>query len=156
MNRLCNLLTKIMRKKTKAPIEEKLLTVTVPLGIPTQNGRIYNEEGMQAAVKDYLDAHKGKVMLGELNPNLEHDSLYIKYLNVSHQITKMEVQDSSFVCHIELLDTPAGKVVQDILKETGSLRFEPRTVGEWIDIVHDDGTVTREWKPTALISFDIV
>lgn len=37
-----------MRKKTKAPIEEKILTVTVPLGIPTQNGRIYNEEGMQA------------------------------------------------------------------------------------------------------------
>ena len=133
-----------------------VLTAEIPLNIPTPSGRVYAKAGMEKAVKDYLDSHKGKPMLGELNPDHKHSSFITRLFNVSHQITKLEVKDSSLLCQVLLLDTPVGKIVQDIYNETNMLRFEPRATFHYEDVMQEDGTVKREMRIDDLISIDIV
>lgn len=133
-----------------------VLTAVILLDTPTPSGRVYAKAGMEKAVKDYLDRHKGKAMLGELNPDHKHSSLVTRLFNVSHQITKLEVKDSSLFCQVLLLDTPVGKIAQDIYNETNMLRFEPRAMFHYEDVEQEDGTVEREMRIDNLISIDIV
>lgn len=133
-----------------------VLTAVIPLDTPTPSGRVYAKAGMEKAVKDYLDRHKGKAMLGELNPDHKHSYFVTRLINVSHQITKLEVKDSSLFCQVLLLDTPVGKIAQDIYNETNELRFEPRATFHYEDVEQEDGTVRREMRIDDLISIDIV
>jgi hypothetical protein len=142
-----------MKSKSRNRI---VLTAEIPLDIPTSSGRVYAKAGMEKAVKNYLDSHKGKPMLGELNPDHKHSSFITRLFNVSHQITKLEVKDSSLLCQVLLLDTPVGKIVQDIYNETNKLRFEPRATFHYEDVIQEDGTVKQEMRIDNLVSIDIV
>lgn len=142
-----------MKSKSRNRI---VLTAEIPLDVPTPGGRVYAKAGMEKAVKEYLDRHKGKAMLGELNPDHEHSYFATRLINVSHQITKLEVKDSSLFCQVLLLDTPVGKIAQDIYNETNMLRFEPRATFHYEDVEQEDGTVKREMRIDDLISIDIV
>ena len=131
-------------------------TAVIPLDTLMSSGRIYPKANMEKVVKKYLDDHKEKVMLGELEPDREGLSSTIRMLNVSHQINKLEVKGSNLFCQILLLDTPMGKVAQDIYNKTNMLRFAPRAAVHYDEVVQADGSVKQKMIIDDLISIDII
>ena len=136
--------------------ERIVLTATIPLDTPTSRGIVYPKKEMEKAVEKYLEKHKGKVMLGALNPDFEISSCIMNLLNVSHQITKLEVKESDLLCQVLLLDTPMGKVVKNLYNETNTLNFTPKILCHYEEEQQEDGTVKREMKIDELLSIDII
>lgn len=136
--------------------ERIVLTVTIPLDAPTPRGIVYPKKEMEKAVEKYLEKHRGKAMLGALNPDFELSSCIMNLLNISHQITKLEVKESDLLCQVLLLDTPMGKVVKNLYNETNTLNFAPKIIGHFEEEPQEDGTVKREMKIDELLSVDIV
>lgn len=143
-----------MRKK-KEERKNNEVTFVIPLDVPNKCNVIYSEKAMKPAVKEYLEKHKGKAMLGSLNPGLEHCSTITSFLNVSHQITNLKVEDGSIHGKAVLLDTPMGKIVQGI-KDESSLTFAPNIIGNVKTEKQSDGTYCRTVIDCSIISIDIV
>lgn len=143
-----------MRKKRKEEKRNSDVTFTIPLNVPNKYGVIYTEDAMKTAVEDYLEKHRGKVMLGCLNPGMSHTSVVTSFLNVSHQITDLEVKDGSIYGKAILLDTPMGKIVQDL--KDSSLTFAPNIVGTVKTEKKEDGTWQQRVMDCSIISIDII
>lgn len=143
-----------MRKKIKEEKRNSDVTFTIPLDVPNKYGVIYTEDAMKTAMEDYLEKHRGKAMLGCLNPGMSHASMVTSFLNVSHQITDLEVKDGSIYGKAILLDTPMGKIVQDL--KDSSLTFAPNIVGIVKTERNEDGTWQRRVMDCSIVSIDIV
>lgn len=141
-----------MRKKNKEERRNSDVTFTIPLNVPNKYGVIYKEDAMKTAVEDYVEKHKGKPMLGCLNPGMSRASMVTSFLNVSHKITGLKIKDGG-ICGI-LLDTPMGKIVQD-LKDT-SLTFAPNIIGTVKTEKKEDGTWQRIVMDCSIVSIDII
>ena len=143
-----------MRKKNKKEKRNSDVTFTIPLNIPNKYSVIYTEDAMKTAVEDYLEKHKGKAMLGCLNPGMSHASMVTSFLNVSHQITDLEVKDGCICGKAILLDTPMGKIVQDF--KDSSLTFAPNIIGTVKTERNEDGTWQRRVMDCSIVSIDII
>lgn len=93
---------------------------------PTKCKRIYPREILEQNVARLQAAVEGRGLMGEI----EHpgDSI-IHFANVSHLITKLEMQDDKVIADIETLDTPCGKILEGLLKDGVDVQFMPRGVG---------------------------
>lgn len=143
-----------MRKRNKEEKRNSDVTFTIPLNIPNKYGVIYTEDAMKTAVDDYIEKHKGKPMLGCLNPGMSRASMVTSFLNVSHKITGLKVENDCICGKAILLDTPMGKIVQDL--KDSSLTFAPNIVGTVKTEKNEDGTWQQRVMDCSIVSIDII
>lgn len=121
---------------------------------PNNNKRVYDIPQYIELVdklKQQIDSEKG--VYGEL----EHPDKYsINFNNVSHKIIDIDYKQTSeglkVFGKVLLLDTPKGKIAQEIVKSGGCLAISARAAGE--EIQQSDGTykaITR-----LLTTYDLV
>tara|TARA_B100000029_G_C17440093_1_gene911136 strand:+ start:225 stop:836 length:612 start_codon:yes stop_codon:yes gene_type:complete len=105
-----------------------------------QNGRIYPQVILEREVRNYQKFIAENRALGECD---HPDSSVVELKNVSH-IVREAYMDGD-VCYgvVELLDTPAGKILQSLVESGVTLGISSRGVGSTkrdgdYDIVQDD------------------
>lgn len=114
-----------------------------------QNGRIYPRSVLERELMNYQKFIKESRALGECD---HPDTSVIELKNVSHIVREASLNGDDVVGTIELLDTPAGKILQSLVESGVTLGISSRGVGSTINesgnqVVQDD---------FQLICFDMV
>jgi hypothetical protein len=117
-----------------------------------QNGRIYPKGILEREATKYMDNFvKQRRAMGELD---HPESSVVNLKNVSHNIVDMGWDGDDLVGTVEILPTPSGNILKDLLKAGILLGISSRGLGsvkkdmrEGADVVQDDFD---------LIAFDFV
>lgn len=117
-----------------------------------QNGRVYPKEILEREAQKYMENFvKQRRAMGELD---HPESSVVNLKNVSHNITDMGWDGDDLVGTVEILPTPSGNILKDLLKAGILLGISSRGLGsvkkdmrEGADVVQDDFD---------LIAFDFV
>ena len=119
------------------------------VGVRNNNGRIYTTEAMTDAFKEYQERVERGEAFGTFTD--EDNFSETKLSHITHQVKEVEWNNKNgeVFGKIELLDTPDGKIAQEMLKVNGSLDIAPRML---IDNTREDGVIDKVLK---LESFDI-
>jgi len=113
------------------------------------NGRIYPHKVLMKEVENYGKLVNDRRALGELDH--PEDSV-INLKNASHLVTKIWWQDKDVMGKVKVLDTPSGKVLQELVKSGVSLGISSRGMGS----VREDQSQTIVEDDFQLICFDFV
>lgn len=131
--------TKLKQEKTM-----KYKANILNIDTKNENGRIYPKDLVEKAVLKYNE-NKEQIGLGTLE---FQDTLEMDPNNISHKISNVRIEENNVVCDVKLLNTPKGKLVQDLLKD---MQLSVATAGT--GRVDKDGVVTEfELHHTAIIS----
>lgn len=114
-----------------------------------QNGRIYPRSVLEREMINYQKFIKENRALGECD---HPESSVVELKNVSHIVREAKLRGDDVVGTIELLDTPAGQILQNLVEAGVTLGISSRGVGSTINesgnqVVQDD---------FQLICFDMV
>ena len=117
-----------------------------------QNGRVYPVEILKREAEKYMDNFvKQRRAMGELD---HPESSVVNLKNVSHNIVDMGWDGKDLVGTVEILPTPSGNILRDLLQSGILLGISSRGLGsvkkdmrEGADVVQDDFD---------LIAFDFV
>lgn len=117
-----------------------------------QNGRVYPEDILKREAEKYMENFvKQRRAMGELD---HPESSVVNLKNVSHNITDMGWDGKDLVGTVEILPTPSGNILRDLLQSGILLGISSRGLGsvkkdmrEGADVVQDDFD---------LIAFDFV
>jgi hypothetical protein len=116
-----------------------------------QNGRIYPGDILEPEVQRYNEEFvKQNRALGELD---HPESTVVNLKNVSHNVTEMHWDGPDLRGTIEVLPTPAGNIVRDLMKAGIRLGVSSRGVGSVSPVGRDKVQVEEDFN---LICFDIV
>ena len=88
-------------------------TISVPIIFHKENSLKYNQE----LIKEYiLNNHKTKdfPIYGEMSHN--DNRLWLNINELTHKIKNVSLIDNELIAEIEILDTPNGKIFQEIHK----------------------------------------
>ena len=118
-------------------------------GMKNGNGRVYRKETLQREVENYQKAIRERRSLGELD---HPDDSVINLKNASHLVTKMWWDGDSVMGKIEVLDTPSGKILKELVKSGVKLGISSRGMGS----VRQDRDETIVEDDFQLICFDMV
>jgi hypothetical protein len=113
------------------------------------NGRIYPHRVLMKEVENYGKLVNDRRALGELDH--PEDSV-INLKNASHLVTKIWWQGKDVMGKVKVLDTPSGKVLQELVKSGVSLGISSRGMGS----VREDQSQTIVEDDFQLICFDFV
>jgi len=110
---------------------------------PNRNGRIYSKELIENCVlndkivQEQLNSHS---MFGMFNPSW--DEYMVDMSKVSHCVTNLYIEDGKLKADIDILDTPQGNIVNEMLNNNvsiistlngrGDLRAEPD--GKYLEV----------------------
>ena len=105
-----------------------------------QNGRIYPRSVLEREMVNYQKFIRENRALGECD---HPDTSVIELKNVSHIVREAHLEGDDVVGTIELLDTPAGKILQSLVESGVTLGISSRGVGSTkrqgqYQIVQDD------------------
>ena len=108
--------------------------------IQNGNGRIYPRKILEREVKTYQKLVQEKRALGELDH--PEDSV-INLKNASHMITEMWWDGPNVMGKVKILNTPSGKILQDLVNDGVKLGISSRGLGSVSEaqgrtIVEDD------------------
>ena len=95
-------------------------------GAPNQNERVYPKEILMREVKKYETLIKERRALGELD---HPDSSVINLKNVSHNIREIHWEGEDVVGTVEILPTPSGNILKELLKANILLGISSRGMG---------------------------
>lgn len=117
-----------------------------------QNERVYPKNVLEREAKKYMENFvKQRRALGELD---HPESSVVNLKNVSHNVVDMYWEGNDLVGTVEILTTPSGNILKDLLKSGILLGISSRGLGsvkkdmkESADVVQDDFD---------LIAFDFV
>ena len=127
-----------------------IFTVT---DIFNENRRRYPESIFMKAYEELQPKIRGRRLMGELDHPLDYDE--IRLSNVSHLITDCTIDEveghKAIRGTVELLDTPAGKVAQALVKAGIPLGVSSRSLGD-VKRVNEGSEVTA----LKLITYDLV
>ena len=115
-----------------------------------RNGRIYKKPILEKEVKRYNKEFVSKNRaLGELNhpqgPTVNLD-------RVSHMIKDLSFDDNNVIGRAKILDTPMGKIAQNLIKEGAQLGVSSRGMGS----LEDMGGINEVQQDFMLSAVDIV
>jgi len=91
-----------------------------------QNGRIYPRHILEREVRNYQKFIVENRAIGELD---HPDTSVINLKNVSHKVIEARIQDGVVVGAVEILNTPSGKILQDLIEGNVKLGISSRGVG---------------------------
>ena len=113
------------------------------------NGRIYPHAILEREVGNYLKMVKERRALGELD---HPDTSVINLTNASHLVTDIWMDDNKCMGKIEVLNTPAGNVLKELVNAGVKLGISSRGMGS----VSESNGVTMVEDDFQLICFDMV
>lgn len=116
-----------------------------------QNGRVYPKEILMREAKKYESEFvKQRRALGELD---HPESTVVNLRNVSHNITEVHWEGDDLMGTLEVLSTPSGNIVKELMKNGIRLGVSSRGVGSVRSIGENEVEVEDDF---GLICFDIV
>ena len=113
------------------------------------NGRVYPHKVLMKEVENYKKLVKERRALGELD---HPDDSVINLKNASHLVTEIWWDSKDVMGKVKILDTPSGKVLQELVKSGVSLGISSRGMGSVSE--SRDGTIVED--DFQLICFDFV
>lgn len=114
-----------------------------------QNNRIYPRGLYEDALKRLMPKVESKSCLGECDHPLDYDE--VRLSNVSHVITEIRTEGNKVYGKVELLGTPAGKIVECLVDAGIPIGISSRAVG---DVRESDGH--EEVTSLDIITYDLV
>jgi hypothetical protein len=116
-----------------------------------QNGRVYPVEVLRREVDKYNENFvKQKRALGELD---HPDSEIVNLKNVSHNILKMWWEGNNLLGEVEILTTPSGNILKELLKCGITVGISSRGSGSVKKVNESTVEVNDDYS---LIAFDFV
>lgn len=116
-----------------------------------QNGRVYPSDVLQREVRNYQKLIGEKRSVGELDHPQEST---VELQKVSHIVTALYLEGNDVMGELRLLNTPCGKIAQQLVEDGVTIGISSRGVG---DTVKDSATgydmVTDSFN---LLCFDLV
>lgn len=105
-----------------------------------QNGRVYPRAILEREVRNYQKFIQENRALGECD---HPDSSVVELKNVSHIVREAHMEGDVVYGEVELLDTPCGKILQNLVEAGVTLGISSRGVGSTTNdgdrqIVQDD------------------
>jgi hypothetical protein len=114
------------------------------------NGRVYPKEVLQREVEKYLEGSiKTNTAMGELD---HPESTIVNLNNVSHIIKKVWWDGNDLMGELELLNTPSGKIAQEIVSAGIPLGISSRGMGS----VKQIGETVEVQDDFELLCWDLV
>jgi len=95
-------------------------------GAENQNGRVYPKNILEREVNKYQQLIKERRALGELD---HPDSSVINLKNVSHNIREVHWEGEDVVGTVEILPTPSGNILKELLRAGILLGISSRGMG---------------------------
>jgi len=126
-----------------------LVGIVQKAGTKNGNGRVYRKKTLQREIDNYQKAINERRSLGELD---HPDDSVINLKNTSHLVTKVWWQGDDVMGKIEVLETPSGKILKDLVKANVKLGISSRGLGS---VKQEKGKTIVE-DDFQLICFDIV
>ena len=114
------------------------------------NGRIYPTEVLLREMKNYQKLINESRALGELD---HPDSSVIELKNCSHMLTRYWTEHNKVMGVIKVLDTPAGKILKELVGGGVQIGISSRGLGSVKDT---SGGVIEVQDDFQLICFDVV
>ena len=119
-------------------------------GVKNGNGRVYPQDILKQQVEKYVDGPiKSKTSTGELD---HPDSSVINLSNISHLITKIWWEGNDVMGELLLLNTPSGKIAQEIILAGIPLGISSRGMGS----VKQIGETVEVQDDFELLCWDLV
>ena len=117
-----------------------------------QNGRVYPKDTLMREAKKYSESFIAeKRALGELD---HPDSSVVNLQNASHNINKVWWKGDDLIGEVEVLGTPSGNILKELLKANIKLGISSRGMGS-VKQMNEDGTL--EVQPEfELVCWDFV
>jgi len=117
-----------------------------------QNGRIYPRHILDRELNKYQTLIKERRSLGELD---HPDSAIVNLQNVSHIILDAHWDGDDIIGTIEVLNTPAGKILKELFLADVRLGISSRGLGSVSELNEDDNTLQVE-DDFELVGWDFV
>ena len=121
-------------------------------GAKNQNGRVYPKEILMREAARYAKTEIAeRRALGELD---HPDSSVVNLQNASHNITKIWWKGSDLMGKVEILGTPSGNILKELLKANIKLGISSRGMGS-VKQLSEDGTMEVQ-NDFELVCWDFV
>ncbi len=143
-----NVLTEVEKKKAMDG-SVYLVGICQKAGTKNGNGRVYRKETLRREVENYQKAIRERRSLGELD---HPDDSVINLKNSSHLAVQMWWDGENVMGKFEVLDTPSGRILKDLVKANVKLGISSRGLGS---VKEKDGKTIVE-DDFQLICFDMV
>ena len=103
-----------------------------------QNGRVYPKKILEREVKQYME---GPIKENRAMGELDHpESSVINLQNVSHNIADIWWEGDDVIGKVEILDTPAGKILKELFRNGITVGISSRGMGSVEENINE-GTV---------------
>lgn len=133
------------------PKKFKLKGIFQKSDTPNGNKRVYPRPVLEGAVESVSSIVNEGRMLGELD---HPDDAKIHLDKVSHKVTKLYMNtDGTVIGEAEVLNTPAGKILESLLQSGVKLGISSRGFGSTKEASNGLHEVQKDYK---LVTFDIV
>ena len=119
-------------------------------GAENQNGRVYPKPILEREAKKYETFIKERRALGELD---HPDSTVINLKNVSHNIREIHWDGDDLCGTVEVLSTPSGNILKELLKAGILLGISSRGMGSTRNLSGNKVEVQEDFE---LIGWDFV
>jgi len=117
----------ITEEKENGGKNYKIRGIFMQADIKNRNGRIYPMEVLEEEVKKYnKNFIEQKRAFGELG---HPDGPTVNLERVSHMITSLKPDGKNFIGEAKIMDTPMGKIVQNLMDEGAKLGVSSRGMG---------------------------
>ena len=117
----------ILRESKERPGVFEVEGVMQRAGAKNQNGRIYEKELLEREVKKYMEEF---VKNGNAFGELDHpESAVVSLKNASHVVKDLHWDGDDLMGKVELLNTPAGNIVKEIIKAGHTIGISSRGTG---------------------------
>ena len=117
------------------------------------NKRKYSRASLQREVQTLQKQINDRRLLGEL----DHPANEIVHLaNASHLITKLEMVGNQVIGEAEILGTPSGKVLQELIKAGVKIGTSSRATGSVSPVMKENDTYYQVGENLKMITWDMV
>ena len=115
------------------------------------NGRIYGKPLLEREVQKLQPLLKERRLCGELDhPNDE----VVHLANVSHIITGLQMEGNTLIGEAEFLDTPSGRILQELAKAGVRIGISSRATGSVEHDMKEDAYMVQD--NLRMITWDMV
>jgi len=151
MNKKLLIETQLFEGRLQEDADGKVLVkgVLQRAGAENQNGRIYPKTVLEREVEKYKTLIKERRALGEID---HPDSSVINLKNVSHNIREIFWQGDDLIGVVEVLPTPSGNILKELLRSNILLGISSRGMGS----VKEDRGRTMVQDDFELLCWDFV